>query len=232
MSTAARLILFDIDGTLMGAAGAGRRALKVAMERTFGPMPHLDGWTFAGKTDPQIYRELLAPRGLDEAVLASKMDAVLEEYLTHLETEMAASPACHLKPGIEPLLTALAETEGVTLGLLTGNLERGARMKLDRFGIHHHFKLGAYGSDHAHRPELPPIAVKRAEALTGRKFFGKEIVIIGDTEHDVKCGAALGVKAIAVATGQYTVDELAPHGADHLFADLSETDRVLAALLG
>ena len=112
MATAARLILFDIDGTLMGAAGAGRRALKVAMERAFGPLPHLDTWTFAGKTDPQIYRELLAPRNLDPALLASRMDAVMDEYLTRLETEMAASPACHLKPGIEPQ-TAQSEMSAI-----------------------------------------------------------------------------------------------------------------------
>jgi phosphoglycolate phosphatase-like HAD superfamily hydrolase len=232
MSTAERLVLFDIDGTLMSGAGAGRRALQVAMEGTFGPMPHIAHWTFAGKTDPQIYRELTTEAGIAADRQAQHMTQVLDLYLDHLEAEILSSSACHLKPGIAPLLEALQATPGVTLGLLTGNLVRGARVKTDRFGLSGYFRLGAYGSDHAVRRELPPIAVERARALTGRDFRGKEIVIIGDTEHDIRCGSALGVKAIAVATGQYSVDELTPHGADHVFADLGDTERALAAILG
>lgn len=231
MSTAERLVLFDIDGTLLSGAGAGRRALQVALERTFGPMPHIQRWVFAGKTDPQIYQELTSEAGIAEGEVARHMTSVLDCYLDHLEAEIQTSSACHLKPGIEPLLAALAVTPGVTLGLLTGNLVRGARVKTDRFGLSRYFQLGAYGSDHAVRRELPPIAVERARSLTGRHFRGKEVVIIGDTEHDIRCGAALGVKAIAVATGQYSLDELAPHGADHLFADLADTERALAAIL-
>ena len=231
MSTAERLVLFDIDGTLLGGAGAGRRALKVALEPHFGPMAHLEHWVFAGKTDPQIYRELLSHMGVSEDEMSRRQADLLGAYLDQLELEIGSSEACHLKPGIEPLLEALAGESAVTLGLLTGNLERGARIKVDRFGLRPYFKLGAYGSDHADRRELPPIAVQRARELTGRHFQGKQVVIIGDTEHDIKCGAALGVKAVAVATGAYSVDELAPHGADHVFADLADTERVLAAIL-
>jgi phosphoglycolate phosphatase-like HAD superfamily hydrolase len=231
MASVKRLVLFDIDGTLMGAAGAGRRALKQAIEAVYGPQAHLDSWVFGGKTDPQIIQELLTHSGEAPEAIASRLPDLLEAYLAHLEPQMEATPAAHLKPGIEPLLDALAATPGVLLGLLTGNLERGARVKLARFGIDHHFKFGAYGSDSAVRRELPPVAVERARDLTGYHYRGKEIVIIGDTEHDIRCGEALGVRAIGVATGQYSLDELKPYGADHLFEDLADTERVLDAIL-
>jgi phosphoglycolate phosphatase-like HAD superfamily hydrolase len=226
-----RLVLFDIDGTLMGAAGAGRRALKRALEEVYGPLTHLEDWVFAGKTDPQIIHELLTHAGEAPEAIASRLPTLLDTYLQYLPADMDATTAAHLKPGIPPLLEALAGRPGVVLGLLTGNLERGARVKLARFGIEHYFKLGAYGSDSAIRRELPPIAVERALGLTGRRFSGKEIVIIGDTEHDILCGEALGVRAIGVATGQYSLDELQPYGADHLFEDLADTERVLDAIL-
>lgn len=228
---AERLVLFDIDGTLMGAAGAGRRALKQALEDVYGPLLHLDEWVFAGKTDPQIIHELLSHAGEAPEAIAERLPTLLDAYLNLLPAYMDATSAAHLKPGIEPLLEALAGRPGVVLGLLTGNLERGAQVKLSRFGIDRYFKLGAYGSDSAVRRELPPLAVERARGLTGHTFRGKEIVIIGDTEHDIRCGEALGVRAIGVATGQYTLDELRPHGADHLFEDLSDTERVLDAIL-
>ena len=163
--------------------------------------------------------------------IAERMPALLDAYLDLLGPHLTASTAAHLKPGIPALLDALEAEENVVLGLLTGNLERGARVKLDRFGLADRFVLGAYGSDHAVRRELPAVALARAEAKTGRVFTGKEIVIIGDTQHDIECGAHLGVRAIGVATGQYALDELKPYGADALFEDLSDTERVLDAIL-
>lgn len=231
MSVSKRLVLFDIDATLLSAGGAGRHALRRAFDELFGPHPAIDRWVFAGKTDPQIGRELLEAYGTPADEVESLVPRVLDRYLAYLDEELARAESRHLKPGVEPLLERLAATEGVLLGLLTGNLEPGARLKLGRFGIDHYFRLGAYGSDHADRPQLPPIAVSRAEALTGLRYAGKEVVIIGDTEHDIRCGAALGVRAIGVATGIYTTEALAPHGADHVFEDLSETERVLAAIL-
>lgn len=232
MSTSKRLVLFDIDATLLSAGGAGRHALRRAFEDLHGPHPEIERWIFAGKTDPQISRELLEAFGTPRAEIEAHVPAVMNRYLAYLGEELERAESRHLKPGVKVLLEALAAREGVLLGLLTGNLEPGARLKLGHFGIDHYFRLGAYGSDHADRPELPAIAVERAEQLTGHRYSGKEVVILGDTEHDIRCGAALGVRAIGVATGIYSVEQLRPHGADYVFRDLSETEAVLEAILG
>jgi phosphoglycolate phosphatase len=226
-----RLVLFDIDGTLLSAAGAGRVAIKRALEDVVGPVPAADEWSFAGKTDPQLTRELLLAHGSAPDDIATLVPRVLERYLTHLPEALRLATGAHLKPGVHELLDALSAADGVCIGLLTGNLAPGARLKLENFGIAERFALGAYGSDHADRPELPAIAVARALEATGHAHSGKEIVIIGDTEHDVRCGARLGVRAIAVATGPYDVAFLKSHDPDHVFADLSDTPGVLQALL-
>lgn len=231
MPPSPRLVLFDIDATLLSAGGAGRHALRRAFADLHGPHPAIDSWVFAGKTDPQISRELLSHVGMAEPEVQANIPALMARYLEYLHEELPRAESRHLKPGVGPLLDTLASTEGVLLGLLTGNLEPGARLKLGHFGIDHYFRLGAYGSDHGDRPQLPAIAISRAVSLTGHPYRGKEVVIIGDTEHDIKCGAALGVRAIGVATGIYTTEELKPHGADHVFEDLSDTGRVLAAIL-
>jgi phosphoglycolate phosphatase-like HAD superfamily hydrolase len=227
-----RLVLFDIDGTLLSAAGAGRHAIRQALAEAVGDIPAADKWVFAGKTDPQLTRELLEHHGLPAEEIQGLIPGVLARYLVLLETQLGTAPDAHLKPGVEALLEALADREGVTVGLLTGNLAEGAQVKLRRFGLAHHFRLGAYGSDHAERHQLPAIAVRRAAEATGITYAGKEIVIIGDTEHDIRCGAALGVRAIAVATGPYGVEELSTHGPDHVFGNLADTAAVLEAILG
>jgi phosphoglycolate phosphatase-like HAD superfamily hydrolase len=232
MPASSRLVLFDIDGTLLSAAGAGRHAVRQALAEAVGDIPAAAKWVFAGKTDPQLTRELLEHHGVPGEQVEALIPRVMHRYLELLETHLATAADAHLKPGVEALLGALAEHRDVTVGLLTGNLAEGARIKLRRFGLEHHFKLGAFGSDHHHRPALPAIAVQRAHALTGVTYEGKEIVIIGDTEHDIRCGAALGVRAIGVATGPYGVEELRTHGPDHVFQDLGDTAAVLEAILG
>ena len=226
-----RLVLFDIDGTLLSAAGAGRTAIRRALDEVVGTVVSAETWSFAGKTDPQIVRELLGLHGLGPEAIEELLPQVLERYLRYLPEAMKAEPRMHLKPGVEAILAELAGHPDVVVALLTGNVEAGARLKLSTFGLWERFAFGAYGCDHHDRPELPAIAVRRAEALTGRRFTGKEIVIIGDTEHDIRCGASLGVKAIAVATGPFPVATLALHRPDHLFADLADTPKVLDAIL-
>ena len=135
-------------------------------------------------------------------------------------------------PGIHELVVALAADRRALVGLLTGNVEEGARLKLQPTGLLSHFKVGAYGSDSALRVDLPAVAVTRAEALTGRSYAGKDVVVIGDTPADVECGASLGVTAVAVATGRHSVAELAAHAPDHVFADLSEWRAAYAAIMG
>lgn len=227
-----KLVLFDIDGTIMSTGGVGREAFRQAVEAVHGPLPQAEGWRFAGKTDPQICRELLEEAGLEAAAIAEMAPRVIAHYLDGLEAGLPGAEGCHLKPGVREVIAALEADPDVVLGLLTGNVERGARIKIAHFGLWTPFVMGAFGSDHAERPALPAIAVERARALTGTHFRGKDIVIIGDTEHDVACGEALGVRTVAVATGPFAVDELVAFGADHAFADMADTERVLAAIRG
>lgn len=227
-----RLVLFDIDGTLLTAAGAGRVAVARAMEEVFGPVGSLANHPFGGKTDPQIAFEVLGPLGWARADIEARLPALFDRYLAYLEEELPRSERARLMPGVVPLLDALAREGNATLALLTGNLARGAAIKLAHFGLGGRFAFGAFGSDHGDRHELPAIAVDRAEAAVGYRHFGKEIVIIGDTEHDVACGRALGVRSIAVATGPFGVADLAAHDPDHVFEDLADTEAVLRAILG
>ncbi len=141
-------------------------------------------------------------------------------------------PRSRCLPGIKELVTALAADRRALVGLLTGNVVEGARLKLEPTGLFPLFKVGAYGSDSALRADLPAVAVARAEALDGRRYAGKDIVVIGDTPADVECGASLGVTAVAVATGRHTVDQLAAYAPDHLFADFSDWRPAYGAIMG
>ena len=170
----------------------------------------LDGYTFHGRTDPAIVRDLAPRWGVDPERAEAGVDDCLRRYVARLRDEVAEG---HIEvlPGVRELVTALAADRRVVLGLLTGNVAEGAAVKLAPTGVARLFKFGAYGSDSASRPDLPAVAVRRAEELIGRRFAGKEIAVIGDTPADIDCGASLGVKAIAVATGTHPVDELAAH---------------------
>lgn len=228
-----RLVLFDIDGTILLTAGAGRRAITAALTELVGGRPGFERIRFDGKTDPQIVAELLAAAGDPGPPEGERVRAVCERYVGLLERELATASGTRLMPGFPAILDRLEAEARVVLGLLTGNLERGAALKLRAAGIDPgRFKVGAYGSDAAHRPDLPAIAARRAEPFFGRPAAGAEIVIIGDTPADVTCGAGVGARAVAVATGSYTVAELAACGAHAVFADLGDTDRALEAILG
>ncbi len=228
-----RLVLFDIDGTILLTAGAGRRAITAALTELVGDRAAFERIRFDGKTDPQIVGELLAAAGDPGPHDREHVGALCERYVTLLERELATTTGTRLMPGFPGILDRLEAEAGVVLGLLTGNLERGAALKLRAAGIDPaRFKVGAYGSDAAHRPDLPPIAARRAEPFFGRPPAGGEVVIIGDTPADVACGAAIGARAVAVATGSYTVAELAACGPHAVFEDLGDTDRALAAILG
>jgi phosphoglycolate phosphatase len=228
-----RLVCFDIDGTILTAAGAGRRAIHAALREVFGTIGPADYW-FDGKTDRQIVRDLMRAEGFSDAVIDERMEALLERYLMHLATELQRpghSPRVHA--GIMDLLDALGDRSDVTLGLLTGNLEAGARAKLSAVAIDpDRFVIGAFGSDHELRPELPAIALRRGSAMLGLDLPGDSLVVIGDTPHDITCGRSIGARAIGVATGRYGVDELRSYGAAAVFSDLSNTATVVACITG
>jgi phosphoglycolate phosphatase len=228
-----RLILFDIDGTLLSARSAPRRAFSRAMQEVYGTTGPIANHPFSGKTDPQIARELLHLAGREDAEIDAGFDRLWQVYIRGLEHELARpGHRTEVYPGVRALLEALQDRATDTcVGLLTGNIEPGAALKLGSVGLGHHFCLGAYGSDCEQRDGLPPIAVERALARTGVSFRGADVVVIGDTPNDVTCGRALGVRAVAVATGRHDRAALAAAGAHVVFDDLAETQPVLDALL-
>ena len=225
-----RLVLFDIDCTLIDPHGAGGRAIFRAIEDVYGVSGTLDGYTFHGRTDPGIIVDLATMWGTPEAVARDRLQACLERYPDVLAAEIRDGDI-EVLPGAHELVTALAVDRRVTLGLLTGNVTAGMELKLASTGLLPLFKVVANGSDSGYRPDLPAFAVRRAERLTGHRFTGKEIVIIGDTPADILCGADHSVRTIAVATGRHTLEELAGHAPDYLFADMADWRAVMDAIL-
>lgn len=228
-----RLVLFDIDGTLLLTAGAGRRAITEALSDEVNDPAAFAGIRFDGKTDPQIVAEMLAMAGQEEAHESERVRRLCERYVGLLALELERpTTRTTVMPGVEPLLDQLERMPGVLLGLLTGNIAQGAALKLRSAGIDPaRFRVGAYGSDAAHRPALPPIAARRAEQYFGRVPSGPEVVIIGDTPADIHCGSGISARAVAVATGGFSVAELAACGPHAVFEDLSDTEQVLEAIL-
>jgi phosphoglycolate phosphatase-like HAD superfamily hydrolase len=227
-----RLVLFDIDGTLLSTGGVATEVFTRVLSELAGRDITLDGYSLAGKTDPRIVRDLLAQAGHGPAHIDALVPRILEGYLDRFPAALAASPKPRLLPGVRELLVRLAALPEVLLGLLTGNIERGAAIKLDHFGLLELFRLGAYGSDSEDRRALVAVAAGRAERLTGVRFPPPAIVVVGDTPLDIDCGRAAGAVTVAVATGPYGTAELAAHGPDAVFADLRDRDRVIAAVLG
>jgi len=231
-----KLILFDIDGTILWTDGAGRRAIRRALLEELGTAGPIDAYRLDGKTDPQIVRELLELAGHPAASDERAIAAVCDRYVALLTRELdSPTQRTRLLDGVPELLAALAPHEAAgraLVGLLTGNLERGAALKLRSAGLDPaRFAVGAYGSDSGHRPDLPAIAAARAARKTGRPVAGGDVVIIGDTPADVACGRPIGARTVAVATGSYDAAALRAAGAAHVFATLADTAAVLDAVL-
>jgi phosphoglycolate phosphatase len=213
------LYLFDIDGTLVDTGGAGMAALRQATREVFGGEgPALD---LAGATDLAIVASIHSHFGVDPC--PRRFDAYFAIYQKHLDHNLAsgAYPGRAIE-GALVLVEHLAARGGATLGLLTGNTAAGAASKVRHFGFAHHFAFGAYGSDHADRNRLGPIALERANQHAGRSFTPEETWIIGDTPKDIACAHAIGAKCLAVATGSFSTARLAAHGADLVVASLNE----------
>lgn len=227
-----KVVLFDIDGTLLRTDGAGRRSMEHALYTVFGV--HGDPtYRYDGKTDRQITREQMRWAGITDDVIDARMLDVFEVYAARLEQELASgAEQAMLMAGVPPLLEVLNAHDEVTVGLLTGNIEAGARQKIRAVNLAwEQFLVNAFGSDHEHRPMLPAVAQQRAQALLGREVPGERMVIIGDTPADIHCGRALNVRAIGVATGRYSVSELTAHDPAAVFANLADTDAVVGAIL-
>lgn len=205
------LLLFDIDGTLLDTKGSGAGALMDAVEDVFGiprgEMPPLD---LAGATDGGVVRKLFSDARVE--MTPEKLEAYHSSYLGHLQRRLNADTfAGNLLPAVQPLLDTLSAETQIHLGLLTGNLRRGAFMKLQRMGIHTHFDDGAFGDDAEDRNHLGPIAIQRLSDLRRLPFAPEDVIVIGDTPKDIACAHACGARSLAVATGAFAADQLAEH---------------------
>ena len=228
-----KLVLFDIDGTILLTDGAGKRAIHRALVEVYGSSGP-DDHRFDGKTDPQIVRELMRIAGHGDEHIDARMSLLFERYVEYLDDELTrGSGDVRVMPGIPELLDTLDDRDDVVLGLLTGNLVAGARAKLMAAGIDpDRFSVGAFGSDHETRAELPAVAQRRAREELGLSIEGENVVVIGDTPADLSCGRAIGARAIGVATGHYSVEDLLSHQPAAVFPDLSSTEDVVRVILG
>ena len=224
-----RLVLFDIDGTLVLTGGAGGRAMVQAFNDVFGLWNGGASVSMAGRTDSWIVAQVAAQHALecDPAMLRRFHDS----YIKHLEREIQEpGPNKGVLPGVRSLLDALSSRDDIYVALLTGNFERGAQIKLEYFDLWHYFPCGAFGDTAHERNTLLNTAIERVRACGGRSFEPSEAVVIGDTPLDVAVALAGGARSIAVATGGYDAEALRASGADVVFDDLSDRDAVLKAL--
>ncbi|MBU01392.1 MAG: haloacid dehalogenase [Gemmatimonadetes bacterium] len=223
-----RVAFFDIDGTLM-TGGPVKNAFCGAMIDTFGTVGNVEEVSFGGKTDPQIARELLSGIGYKIDLIEERFPSLWHSYTERLADELTQCPM-QVLPGVHDLLNALKRVDDIGVGLLTGNIALGAKLKLDSAGLTEHFALGSYGSDHEEREHLSRIALQRARDMWNPSLRPDHTVVIGDTPRDVICGLAVGARTLAVATGSFTRSQLAESGADQVMIDLTETDKIISYL--
>ena len=223
------LVLFDIDGTILTDHGASREAFHDALREVFEYRGDLSRYDFSGRTDPQIARMVLADAGFDARTIDDRLLELWDRYVAGLERTVVPSRV-EVMPGIRELINALASRDDVALALLTGNIEPGARLKLAAPELNHYFPFGAFGSDSADRNELPPFAMQRAQERYRTPFQGRDVVIIGDSIYDVRCGVPWEATTIAVATGKTPADLLRNENPHHFFESLEDLEGVMRAI--
>lgn len=221
-----RLLLWDIDGTLITTGAAGHSAIALATAKQF-EGGELSGVEIAGRTDIGIAHQILAK--YKTPVTDESVHSLLDLYVDFLTAELPKGKG-RVLPGVQQLLEYAAKSPGKTIGLLTGNLERGAKLKLEQYQLWHFFPFGAFADDHHDRNELGSFALARAWQATGIQFAPAQVDVIGDTAHDINCGKAIGARTVAVATGSWSREQLAEHQPDFLFDDLANVDEVIGTL--
>jgi phosphoglycolate phosphatase len=230
-----RLILWDIDGTLLSTGKIGRLALERAVASVADlELDEVPWIKMSGKTDQRIMREIMEAAGLaDDRIdeLLPQAMAVSIEILADSHDQLATEGVVH--PGVGTLVDRLARTPGVRQSLVTGNLAPNARRKINALGLDTHidFEVGAYGDDHIDRERLVPMALERVQRLRGEAYAPDEVWVVGDTEHDLSCARAAGVRCLLVGTNWDGVDDLTELEPDHFARDLSETDALVTILL-
>jgi len=231
MARPPRLLLFDVDGTLLSPGPGARAAFAGALEDVFGTHGAMDTFAFEGKLDPLIVAELMREAGVPDTVIAGGVSRALALYADRLEEALTVHGP-RLKPRVPELLDRVAAVPAAVPALLTGNVERGARAKLSAAGLWHRFRFGVFGDEAPRREELGILALARARERTGIAFEGRSSVVIGDSRQDVACGRAIGARVVAVATGKTPAPELAAAGADVVLPDFGNLDAAMEALLG
>lgn len=225
------LVLFDIDGTLLSSQDAGSRSMHEAGRELFGDAFTMDGVEIAGRIDPVIWADMAAANGIGDA--GSQHERFRAVYARCLARRLADGHEVSVLPGVRDLLEALAAAGGATLGILTGNYRRTGRMKLEAAGLDPDgFPVSAWGCDATSRRQLPGLAMERHERVVGRRVEPGQVIVIGDTPHDVDCARAGGCRALAVASGVYARDALAAADPDLLVDDLTDTARLTGWILG
>lgn len=220
-SKAKKLLLWDIDGTLVLTGKAGEYALDCALERTFGIKGSIEQVDYRGRTDRRIGDMMMELHGIEMS--PQNQHDFMENYLVALEEELPRRSG-QVLPGILEILEESRRRPDCVNALLTGNLERGAKLKLSHYNVWHFFEFGAYADDSSDRNKLSPVALKRALEKTGEDFAPDRVFVIGDTPHDVACARVIGAKAIAVATGGYSRAELEACQPDAVFDDLAHPE--------
>jgi len=217
-----KLLLFDIDQTLINTGGAGLRGLNRACRKLFGLEGAMDGISPHGKTDPAIVREILSRKLGSQTPTNADIANVLDSYISFLKEEVYTSTTYRVLPGVQSLLDQIVARGDVLVGLATGNIELGARIKLERGGLNPYFSFGGFGSDSEDRAELVRKAAEKANHKNGSSILASNIFVIGDTPLDIDAGNRAGFKTVGVATGSYSVEQLLACGAMIAVSDLAQ----------
>lgn len=226
-----RLLLFDIDGTLLTCGGQPRPLFAAALAEVFGRTGEIDAYDFSGKTDPRIVVDLMSGAGLPQEEIEAGLPRVRDAYLDRLEAHLDPRGVT-VFPGVVELLDELATRDDCVLALLTGNWERGAGIKLGSVGLERYFAFGSFGDGRTDRRDLPPTALERAAERHGRPFTAADAWIVGDSLLDVDCAKAHGIPCLAVATGRTPIEQLSEAGAAAVVPDLTAREPLIARLLG
>jgi phosphoglycolate phosphatase-like HAD superfamily hydrolase len=224
-----KLLLFDIDGTILSAHGAPKKAMSTVLGRRYSAFNYDQGYDFSGRTDPQIVEHLLE---FDDREFSENLvKDILEEFCIELEKEMVNGQKPKIHPGVENLIEDLGNTNSVYLGLVTGNVSKGAKIKLEAAALQEYFAVGGFGDDSKDRNDLPPIAQKRAEKHFNQSFHSNDIWIIGDSKYDIVCAQTNNLRCLAVSTGKTCREKLEAANPEFLVNDLSDSEKIKNILL-
>ena len=227
--TIRKMLLFDIDGTLLLTGGIGAIAFNQVFQEIFGIE---DAWGDCipdGKTDPALVQEIAQAR-LGRDLSDAEYQNFCRRYLDLFDRGIQSAPKFHLMPGVPELLSALSQRHEIILGVATGNFEQAAWSKLERGRIRHYFRFGGFGSDSAHRHELTRRAMVRGHEIIGRQLDPGDVMVVGDTLWDIRAGKYLGARTVGIATGRYSTDDFKAESPDFIFSDLSDLKGFLKIL--